>query len=62
MRSARAGFTLVELMIVVVIILVLAAMGSFGFRRWIAKARVSEAVTMLAEMNSKERKLPTPAR
>jgi prepilin-type N-terminal cleavage/methylation domain-containing protein len=54
MRSTRAGFTLVELMIVVVIIAVLAAMGTIGFRRWIARARSTEAVAMLAEMNSKE--------
>jgi prepilin-type N-terminal cleavage/methylation domain-containing protein len=54
MRSPRAGFTLVELMIVVAIIAILAAMGTIGFRRWIARARTTEAVAMLAEMNSKE--------
>ncbi|MES1207039.1 MAG: prepilin-type N-terminal cleavage/methylation domain-containing protein [Pseudomonadota bacterium] len=54
MRSSRAGFTLVELMIVVVIIAILAALGTVGFRRWIARARTTEAVAMLAEMNSKE--------
>ena len=54
MRSSRAGFTLVELMIVVVIISILAAVGSFGFRRWIGRARSTEAVTMLAEISSKE--------
>lgn len=54
MRDARAGFTLVELMIVVVIIAILAALGTVGFRRWIARARTTEAVAMLAEMNSKE--------
>jgi len=54
MRSPRAGFTLVELMIVVVIIMILAALGTIGFRRWVARARTTEAVAMLAEMNSKE--------
>jgi type IV pilus assembly protein PilA len=45
---------LVELMIVVVIIGVLAAVAMVGYRRWIARARVTEAVGMLGEMNSKE--------
>ena len=45
---------MVELMIVVVIISILAALGTIGFRRWIARARTTEAVSMLAEMNSKE--------
>jgi prepilin-type N-terminal cleavage/methylation domain-containing protein len=48
------GFTLVELMIVVVILGILAALGTIGFRKYVAKARTGEAVAMLAEMSSKE--------
>lgn len=53
-RRPAGGFTLIELMIVVVIIGALAALGTIGFRRWVARARTTEAVTMLAEISSKE--------
>ena len=53
-RVGRAGFTLVELMIVVAIIGIIAAIASVGYRRWIGRARLTEAVTMLGEMSSKE--------
>jgi type IV pilus assembly protein PilA len=52
-RRAR-GFTLVEMMITVVIIGILAALGMVGYRRYVGRARSSEAVAMLAEMSSKE--------
>ena len=46
--------TLVELMIVVVIIGILSSLGMVGFRRYVGRARATEAVAMLAEMSSKE--------
>ncbi len=46
--------TLVELMIVVVILGVLAALSFVGYRRFVGRARSSEAAVMLAEMAAKE--------
>jgi type IV pilus assembly protein PilA len=48
------GMTLVELMIVVVIIGILAALAVVGYRKYIARARLSEATAMLAEFAAKE--------
>ena len=48
------GMTLVELMIVVVIIGILAAISVVGYRKYIARARLSEATAMLAEFAAKE--------
>jgi type II secretory pathway pseudopilin PulG len=41
-------------MIVVLILGILAALGAAGYRRYIGKARATEAVAMIAEMASKE--------
>jgi prepilin-type N-terminal cleavage/methylation domain-containing protein len=48
------GMTLVELMIVVVIIGILAAISVVSYRKYIAHARLSEATAMLAEFSAKE--------
>jgi prepilin-type N-terminal cleavage/methylation domain-containing protein len=48
------GMTLVELMIVVVIIGILAAISMVGYRKYIARARLTEATAMLAEFAAKE--------
>jgi len=48
------GMTIVELMIVVVIIGILAAISVVGYRKYIARARTSEATAMLAEFAAKE--------
>jgi prepilin-type N-terminal cleavage/methylation domain-containing protein len=53
-RRSQAGFTLVELLIVVAILGLLAALAMVGYRRYIARARVTEATTLLAEMATKQ--------
>jgi prepilin-type N-terminal cleavage/methylation domain-containing protein len=53
-HERQRGFTLIELMITVVILGILAALATVGYRRYVAKARSSEAVAMLAEISSKE--------
>lgn len=49
-----AGLTLVELMIVVVILGILAAIATISYRGWIGRARLSEASAILAELSSRE--------
>lgn len=53
-RKRDAGFSLVELMIVVAVLAILSAIAMVGYRKYVARARASEAVAMLAEIASKE--------
>jgi len=53
-RRQNAGFTLVEMLIVVAILGILAALAMVGYRRYVARARVTEAVAILSEIASKE--------
>jgi prepilin-type N-terminal cleavage/methylation domain-containing protein len=48
------GMSIVELMVVVVIIGILAAIAQVAYTRYIARARTSEATAMLAEFAAKE--------
>jgi type IV pilus assembly protein PilA len=53
-RRYTQGTTLVELMIVVVILGILAALAGVGYKRYVARARLAEAHGMLAELSAKE--------
>jgi prepilin-type N-terminal cleavage/methylation domain-containing protein len=53
-RARNRGMSIVELMVVVVIIGILAAISVVSYRRYIARARMSEVTAMLAEFAAKE--------
>jgi prepilin-type N-terminal cleavage/methylation domain-containing protein len=53
-RPHTAGFTLIELMIVVAIIAVLATIAGTAYRRYMDSGRTAEAMSMLGEIRAKE--------
>ncbi len=53
-KSSTRAFTLMELMTVVVIIGVLAALATYGVRRYVLSAKKAEAVAMLTQIRAAE--------
>lgn len=52
MKKSQKGFTLIELMIVIVIIGILAAIATPAYRNYIARAQVSEALLALEDLRT----------
>lgn len=53
-HAAERGFTLIEMMIVVAIMGVLAALGTYGVRRYILEAKKAEAASMITQIRAAE--------
>lgn len=52
--AAERGFTLIEMMIVVAIMGVLAALGTYGVRKYILEAKKAEAASMITQIRAAE--------
>src|SRR5689334_15244527 len=53
-RASRRGFTLIEMLTVVVIVGVLATLAVYGVRQYILSSKTSEAISMMSSIKSAE--------
>jgi type IV pilus assembly protein PilA len=51
-RRSQSGFTLVELMVIVVIVSILALLGTYSVRKYVTASKTSEATEMIATIKS----------
>ena len=51
---SKKGFTLIELMVTVAIVVVLTSIGIYFYGKWIRQTKVSEAVSLLVDIRAKQ--------